>query len=687
MRQLITLITFVTIAATAPKVDAVSAEPVPVQGNAKVVTINIHPLVKKTKKNTAGPPAIRLKYFYLERPETSMKFSYELNNERLINLGEESEDTIEEFREGIGISTKGWLYHPALLSFVLDFDPEWIQTPGNGEYTESEDDSGYLNAYSLDADILPLKPYTMHLFGRKYQNSFRNTFSERAIIDTDTYGGRLALKYKMLPTAFSYSNTKTARRGALRSSQDQDLFDLAMNHDKPNSVTRLTASFRDAFQTNEEEKNGIQTSYNYLQNTYFFKRDLTKKLMSDLSYNWTDNTKEDDSISFTSSNLRWTERLHWTHRKNLWSDYRILYQNQQTEGSDINTKSIGASLEHLLYENLTTSIDGEGLRYEYAGGTDDVYTGKLDFKYNRDIPWGTLNLTTGLDSVVTNRNTDENLIWATNEQHTVITGGTTFLRQENVDQDSIRVTDKSSSIVYIREQDYTVEEVGTLIRIRPTLFGNITDGQGLLVSYRYGSVSGYDDIVFGRWAGMSVFLWSTLRLSYDYYRRTQDIISGVEPDTAIDETAHKVQARVLWKWTDTTLSYDDFDTLLGSARTTRQINEQLTFRPARGFVLNFSGNMGDTLFRYSDEKEKFYRVATKIIWNPAYWVRTGFEAYEYNISESVQDESNTGVLTFIDLFYGKWICNLSYRYLEDTYQTRGYYRERDGFMLKISRAF
>lgn len=684
--RLFTLICVVFIVSNVLQVDMVFAaesasEQLPEDG----VTVKINPLEKKATKAAAGPPAISLKYFYIERPKLDLKFSYELENESIMNLDEDREDTVREFREGLGISTKGWLYHPALLSYVLDFDPEWIQTSGNSEFTGNSGES-YLNAYSLDAALLPLKPYTVHFFGKKYQNSFRNTFSERAIIDTDTYGSRLALKYKTLPTALSYSNTKVERRGALLSSRDQDIFDLAMNHQTLNSFTQLNANYRDILQTNEGDSISIETSNNYLRNTYFLNRDLSKKLLSDIFYNWTHSLDNDDSTSFTSSDLRWTEQLQLTHRENLWTNYKLLYQKQQIEDSEIDTKSVGASLSHLLYENLTSVIEGEVSRYGFTQTTNNVYTGKLNFQYSRSIPWGMLNLNTGVDPEITRRNANNNDILATTEQHMVTTGGVTFLRQENIDPDSIRVTDTTSTIVYIEDQDYTVEIVGSLIRIRPTLIGNITDGQELLVSYQFASTGEFDDLVLGHSAGISVFLWSTLRLSYDYSRRTQDILSGIEPENLIDDRIQRTQVRLFWKWTDTTVSYDNFETSLSSSRSTWRINEELKFKPMRSLHLDFSGYVGNTLFKNTDEKEDFNRVATKITWYPAYWYRTGLEAYHYQISGNVQDASNSGILAFIDLHYGKWTCNLSYRYLDQTDEISDFDRARQSVLLKITRA-
>jgi hypothetical protein len=134
------------------------------------------------------------------------------------------------------------------------------------------------------------------------------------------------------------------------------------------------------------------------------------------------------------------------------------------------------------------------------------------------------------------------------------------------------------------------------------------------------------------------------------------------------------------------VSYDIYETLLSSARSTWRVNEELKFKPTRRFHLDFSGYLGNTTFKYSDQKEDFYRAATKITWYPAYWYRTGFEAYQYEISGNIQDASNAGVLAFIDLNYGRWTCNLSYRYLDHIDEIRDFDRARQGFMARVTRA-
>ena len=160
----------------------------------------------------------------------------------------------------------------------MNFYPEWIQAQKDNKYTDNRYNNSRLDSYSLYADLLPTKPFTVHLLGKKYQNSFRNTFSQRAIIDTDTYGGRLGLKYKDLPTTLGYTNKKIDRKGVLLSSLDQDLFDFSMIHQQKKSVTRLSTNYRDSLQTNEGERNSLKTSDNLLRNTYSFNSDSSKKL-------------------------------------------------------------------------------------------------------------------------------------------------------------------------------------------------------------------------------------------------------------------------------------------------------------------------------------------------------------------------------------------------------------------------
>ena len=662
-------------------------QPSPVDVKNSDSSVKITPLQKKIKKKANRSIAIDLPYFFIERPAVSIGGSYEDNIERQTSFGELKEDTVVEYREYLGIQTRGWLYHPALLDFTINFTPEWIQTDGEKKYLKSDEDPGYLSTYSFGANLLPLKPYTLNLYGTKHQNSFRNVFNERAVINTESKGARLHFKYKLLPTSLSYTNTEIERRASLVSSQNQEVYDLGMANQTQKSLTQLNVNYREIQQYTSGERATTKSSDSYLRNTYFLDHKREKRIFSDFIYNWIDgkNSYEEVIYFFRSTNLKWSEELYWNHLENLWTNYKLSYQSQEIEDFNINTQFAGISLNHLLYENLTTTIEGEASRNEYEGATDDMFKGKINLDYTRDIPWGVVNVNSGFDGVLNAKNSGNEWFWVLNEPYTVFSGSAIFLQQENVDVSSIRVTNVSGSVLYILEQDYTIEQVGTLIRIRPTFVGNINEKDGLFISYRYANTSNYEDVITGRSFGASVFLWSTFRLSYDYYAQKQRVTGGVSPANLVDDNLYKAQARIFLKWTETTFTYENYDSHLESARKSWSLNERVTFSPGKGIQFNCSGWFGETEYEFTEETEEAFRVAANVTWFPLNNCRTGGEVYQYGVSGAVQDESNGGALVFIDVFYGGWTGSVSLRYLSYEDGLAEYDRTRQSILFRITR--
>ena len=354
------------------------------------------------------------RYFFMERPKLGLRFSYEFETEKRTGQDIDTDDTFHEFREGFDIETKGWVYHPALLTFRLGFRPELNQIIEERDSGESDSSNGFLAAYSLDATFLQSKPYTLHLFGQRYEDSLRSAFAERSDTKVDTYGADLMLKYRVLPTTLSYVHRSSEQSGFFDSDEDSDQLRMSMRHSGEKSDTRLDANYNDTERKISGTTTRTKNSNNYLQNNYNITGDRRVVLNSYLSYRWT------ESDSTDTSDFRVTENLDWRHRENLRSHYRASYEKDESGDFDRETTSFDARLTHLLYENLTTTVEGRASLSDFTEGSENNYGGNLNFDYLRRIPWGTLNLTAGWDYQVTRRYLDDNDIQVIDEPHVLI---------------------------------------------------------------------------------------------------------------------------------------------------------------------------------------------------------------------------------------------------------------------------
>ena len=137
------------------------------------------------------------------------------------------------------------------------------------------------------------------------------------------------------------------------------------------------------------------------------------------------------------------------------------------------------------------------------------------------------------------------------ESHTLTTGGVALLSNKNVDMASIVVTSSDRSIVYIKDFDYTLEVIGTLVRISRTSFGAIAEGQSVVVNYMYLSNPAFDDALYSQSYGLGLDLWSALRIDYRYTHGRQDFLGGIRPDVLTDDTSQSLEADLTWRWSST----------------------------------------------------------------------------------------------------------------------------------------
>jgi hypothetical protein len=619
------------------------------------------------------------RYFFIERPKLGLRFSYEFETEKRTGQDIDTDDTFHEFREGFDIETKGWVYHPALLTFRLGFRPELNQTIEERDPGDNDKNNGFLAAYSLDATFLQSKPYTLHLFGQRYESTLRSAFTERSDTKVDTYGANLMFKYRVLPTTLSYVHRSSEQRGFFDSDEDSDQLRMSMRHSGKKSDTRLDANYNDTERKISGTTTRTKNSNNYIQNFYDFTGGKRRVVLNSyLSYRWT------ESDSTDTSDFRVTENLDWRHRENLRSHYRASYEKDESGDFDRETTSFDARLTHLLYENLTTTAAGRASLSDFTEGSENNYGGNLNFDYLRRIPWGTLNLTAGWDYQVTERDLDTNDIQVIDEPHVLIDTEVTLLDNQNVDVSTIVVTDITRTIVYVENVDYEIFPRDTFTQIRRIPGGGIADGQTVLVSYTY--FTSFDDSIFSQSYGVSLELWSALTLFYRFSHAKQDILSGTSLTESIDDTINTAGMQLTWRWTETTLDYEDADITSGLSTETWRASETLIFRPLRQLYFKFSGYYGNRRFKDSGDTEKFYGWGSKIDWLLTRWCKLGVEGFQNIVSGKSEKTTNTQISTILEMSYGIWSGVIKYEFIDEDDQVSDQRRTNHTVFVEFVRA-
>ncbi len=617
--------------------------------------------------------------FALTYPKLGLNTLFLMENETFHSNGTDQQNSVYEFREGFSVATDGWLVHPAFLTLDLRLDPQWSQVGGSGDGPKPENSTVFLGSYATAMTFLPKKLYTFRLFADRTEDNLISTFTNQTRVDTDTYGASLAYKWKRLPTFVNYQHLNRNQQGFFDSEEERDDIRLNTTNQYGDFDTRLSLQYIDSQQTSDVADTDLRDFNTRLDNTWRFQADPNRLLLSDLSY------RASEDGDFSRTDLRLFERLYLKHRKNLWTNSSFVYQNLETDQFSEDRYRLDSELTHLLYENLTTTVFGSGERRNFTDSNETAYTGALDFDYRRDIPWGTIGATAGVRDVYTVRNGEQGLQVINNETQVLDGGQGTFLDQEFIDADSIRVTDSTGTIVYLRDLDYLVEQAGTFIRLRRSLLGNIAANQTVLVSYRFAGEPDFDDNVVSQSYGANLFLFSKLRLSYNYFHRKQQVIAGPEPVDPIDDTVQRTALQFTYRWSETRLSFEDFQTTTSPARTTWRAEELFNVRVARSIGLRLSGYYGETDFERALGRETFYGTASSINWSPTYWTKAGFEGFVDWVDSDTINSTNGGALAFWQLLYGRWQARLSYRYRETLDDRDDFQRTEQRILLTIER--
>jgi hypothetical protein len=232
---------------------------------------------------------------------------------------------------------------------------------------------------------------------------------------------------------------------------------------------------------------------------------------------------------------------------------------------------------------------------------------------------------------------------------------------QNVDLNSIVVTDVTGTILYIENVDYTVQEIDSSVQISRTLVGAIADGQTVLVDYRFLSDPNFDDSVFGQAYDIQLYLWNALTLRYGYLRTDQNIVSGPPPENTVDDRAHAAEIRLNLGWTDTRFTYEDTDRSSDLSTTMWTASQTFRLRPVRRFLTDVTGSYGWTDFKDRGETQDQYGLSGRLFWVPAGWCRFRVEGSWQKISGDLQDTEDTNVTAALELSYRIWSGGIYYR--------------------------
>lgn len=566
--------------------------------------------------------AYALEYYHVSRPRLGFEVSYEFERDKRIGPFIQRRNDTTTYSERLDIETDGWFYHKALVEFDLTLSPEWEQITVKSEDTDRRESRTFLQGYDAEFVFLQYKPYTLTLFGNKRLSTLNSNLAQRSKIEADTYGARLNLKYKVLPAVLDYTHYDSQRSGFIDSTSVKDEVRLNMRYDENFGNTRLDMVYTDVVDSARLTELSLISKEAFLQNIYHFHGSTKASLTSSAGY------RDRESTTYIERGMSWYENLAWNHKRNLSTNYNLHYESYDLgESKRREYQSFDFQLNHLLYENLTTTVRADASKNHNENGQDSSYWTGLDWNYLRKIPGGSVTAIISHSYRVVDRQPNMNSILIDVRDEVKVLSGHSivFLENINVEKASIKVIEKKADGLrgqtYLENTDYVITVIGDSTGIsRKTGTSIIPDGAEVFIDYSYLSEQPFDYGVFDRSYGISFDLWNSLKVHLRLIRSKQQFLRGEKPDTLKCYNNESMGLEYRWKWSTTAFEYTN---ITATERPTEgwKATEVLIFRPTDKSYLNFSAGAGETRFKElggANDSEKYqqYKVNYQIMLSP-----------------------------------------------------------------------
>ncbi len=447
---------------------------------------------------------------------------------------------IEQFR----LSSAGYIYHPALITFLASGSFGLLQDQFKNNGTAAPWSNTDANEYNLTLHVLPEKQYSLDLLTSRSE-PFASTGAFTNIRPV-TYVNSATFYYRGSPINFSTGYTDT--RTVSDTTTDSRLLNFQAQHGVQHSFTSVGYSRSDSTSSAGTD---YSRDYYLLSNQLQFERLL---LRSELKYD--DYNNKDLFQTTDGTDNSWTEYLHlklpWRFESDLtysrtYSDSKsvpIANSAASAPQKQSNTNdSLNEVLSHRLGESLFTSYAYNDTTNKSSGGQSDNNSNSVSVLYTKKIPWGTFTAGTGYTVMKTD---NIGSVITLNEVHTSKADGIdSFTLQPGLIDPATIVVDlvaPGTGIIYplVNNVNYLIDHIGNTFRITVQSFflfpvPGFTPNPDINFAYTYNVTYRSTQGTFGLQtntiaynAGLALFA-NLLNPYYSHQQSDQTLVSGFFP--------------------------------------------------------------------------------------------------------------------------------------------------------------
>lgn len=426
---------------------------------------------------------------YLELKSEYSRQHVQYDRRGLLGQPRSQKNTDLHFEERIGLALGGTVVDPSFITFNGDFSFALTQDRYEerlGRRDDTDKDTGYLLQYDARINFFTGKQISGSVYALKQEDRINRAFQSTLDVDRKGFGTSWVFAHDKIPMELSYDYLET---------------DLTGNDDGLDNEHYTSSTFHYGARWLISDHHHLDLSYEHAKNkqdyqgspfSYETTRDLfiiDHQLEFGDTYQHEFRTRvhwQEESGDFARDFFEIGPQLTLRHTDDLQTIWKYQFNRERYEGLDVETQRADVSLIHQLYTNLTTTVNVFGLYEDVENDINTTQYGALvDWQYNRKNPYGQFfaNLALAYDTEEVDGDNGQRLIL--DESQTFRDPVAILLRNQNVVEQSIVVTDAANRRIYRKAIDYIVVRQGTYTRLVRNRTGDITDGQTILVDYQF----------------------------------------------------------------------------------------------------------------------------------------------------------------------------------------------------------
>jgi len=391
--------------------------------------------------------------------------------------------------ERLGLKLSGVVLDPKLIAFRGEFAFGLTQDRYEeriGWARRTDEDQGHLLQYDLRADFFRGSKISGSVYGLRQDDRINRQFQPTLNQQRSGFGTTWVFSDAKFPMELSYDYQKTDRTGNSRREDNEHLLESTLRYSADWNVSEHQR-FKLVYEHAETKENYQGSPFSFdttrdlvtLEHELEFGPGFQHNLRTLLEW-------QGESGDFARDYLRFGPQLTLQHGDNLQTLYKYQMNQERYEGFDVETHRGDFQVVHQLYKNLTTTAGVFGQSEDVDGLLrTDQYGANVDWSYTRKNPYGSFygNLALAYDTQNTNDHQGPRIVL--DEAHAFRDPLDVTLRNRDVIQISVVVTDSARRRIYRLGLDYLLVRWGRYTRLVRLPTGNIADRDTVLVDYLY----------------------------------------------------------------------------------------------------------------------------------------------------------------------------------------------------------